>query len=278
MNPILVAIDFSECSINALEHALSISEKSNSDVHMVWVRRPESAKEIGIDEQADIEDVVKGKFNELIKRFEKYECNIQFELLNGKIHKEVVRYAEEIDAFLILTGAHGASGFEELWLGSNANKIISSTVLPVITIREKVDISQNLEIIVLPIDSTPETRQKILFSSILAGYFNAEIHILGLYSNKTRKLAERVDKYVKQIAEYLEEDQIRCKVIHKDVDHITRDTIEYAKSVNANLIAIMTEQERSAGNLLLGPYAAQMVNHSPIPVLSIRPKPVLTEE
>mgnify|MGYP000974535028 CR=1 FL=1 len=59
-----------------------------------------------------------------------------------------------------------------------------------------------------------------------------------------------------------------------EADNITNATIKYAQKVNASLIAIMTEQETTASNILLGPYAQQMVNHSPIPVLSIQPKEI----
>ena len=47
------------------------------------------------------------------------------------------------------------------------------------------------------------------------------------------------------------------------------------EQADANLISVMTEQEKTARNILLGPYAQQMVNHSPIPVLCIHPKEML---
>ena len=75
--------------------------------------------------------------------------------------------------------------------------------------------------------------------------------------------------------EYLEEEGIPY---HRDaifVDNLTTSTIDYAKKVRANLISIMTEQETSPYNLLVGPYAQQMVNNSPFPVLSINPKETL---
>ena len=54
-----------------------------------------------------------------------------------------------------------------------------------------------------------------------------------------------------------------------DAENITNSIINYAKEINADTIAIMTEQEMTTANLFLGAYAQQMVNHSPIPVLSI---------
>jgi hypothetical protein len=47
-------------------------------------------------------------------------------------------------------------------------------------------------------------------------------------------------------------------------------TIDYALSKSADLISIMTEQETPA-NILLGPHAQQLVNQSPVPILSIHP-------
>lgn len=79
----------------------------------------------------------------------------------------------------------------------------------------------------------------------------------------------RVRGYVAQAEDYFKESGIKYKVSYMDADNITEKTLEYAKKVDANLISIMTEQETTASNLWLGPYAAQMVNHSPVPVLSI---------
>jgi nucleotide-binding universal stress UspA family protein len=57
-----------------------------------------------------------------------------------------------------------------------------------------------------------------------------------------------------------------------EAKNLTVTTIEYAARVNANLIIIMTEQEKKVANFLIGNFAHQMMNTSPIPVLSVRPK------
>ena len=62
-----------------------------------------------------------------------------------------------------------------------------------------------------------------------------------------------------------------------DVKNVTQSTIDYAHSVNADMIAIMTEQESNLTSLILGNYAQQMINQSDIPVLSVRPKQVMTD-
>ena len=156
-------------------------------------------------------------------------------------------------ASLIVIGSHGSSGFDEFWMGSNANRLISSTYIPVISLRADVPVERDLERIVFPVDSTPETRQKIIFTSIIASYFNAEVHVLALYTDGSKSTKTRVDKYAQQMVEFLDEENIVNKLEKVEASNITDTILEYARKIDANLIAIMTEQERSAFNILLGP-------------------------
>ena len=176
---------------------------------------------------------------------------------------------------LIVTGTHGASGFEEFWIGSNANKIVSASTCPVITIRGGINVQRPLARIVLPIDSAEETRQKASFTGFIAKRHQAEIFVLRLYTSKLKAMRHNVDLYCAQVTRHFEEENIKFQIAHKDCVNISDATIEYAKEIDANLIAVMTEQETTTSNIFLGPYAHQIVNHSPIPVLSIHSKDTL---
>jgi len=273
---ILVGIDFSACSVNALEHAITIAQKASCGITMVWVNHLDYSKEIFSVEPENLLDEVKRKFDALIK---KYKSKLGREELNyvirkGKVYKEICAAADEIDAFLIVIGTHGSSGFEEFWIGSNANRVVSSSSKPIITIREGVKASRSLKKIVMPFDSTKVTRQKLPMTALLAKLFNSEIHVLGVYATSFDDLRYRIQTYVDQAKDYLTENKILYKVEFIEADNITEATIEYAKKIDANLISIMTEQETKTSNLWLGPYASQMVNHSPIPVLSIHPEKI----
>lgn len=274
MNKILLGIDFSDCSINAFEHALTIADKSMSEVRLVWVRRPESIKECFEEEPENIIEAVNLKFAELIEKYKSGvgKLNIDFVIREGKVYREIVGAAAEWGASLIIIGTHGKSGFEEFWMGSNAFKVVSATKIPVITIRGGVDIDRELKRIVLPIDSSVETRHKVPFTTRMAELFNAEIHVLAVYTSTVAEIVLKVDRYSAQALQYLEEEQ--SKVIFKviETDNLSQAIIDYAIEVDANLIAIMREQEKATKNLWMGPYAAQIVNHSPIPVLSLHSK------
>lgn len=274
---IVTGIDFSDCSINALDHAIDIANRARADVMMVWVNRPETGKEIYKIDQGQI-------VSEATKRFEALKQSrqpmleggkISYQIRKGKVYKEIVQAADEVDAFLVVVGTHGASGFEEFWIGSNANRIVSAVERPIITIRGGLDIKKPIFRIVMPIDSTVESRQKVPFTTLLAKYYNAEIHVLALFSSPLDELRSIVREYVRQVKLYLSENQVNHTIVELEADNLTDVTIDYAIKVDANLISIMDEQETTTANIWLGPYAQQMVNHSPIPVLCIHAKDLI---
>jgi len=277
MNKIIVAIDFSECSINAFLHALTIAEHTDGELVLLWVEKSTNEKEKYVDKAKDPSKDVQAAFEDLISRYQSAHPTIKmsWRIRKGKIYKEVTDEAKAQNAMLIVTGTHGASGFEEFWIGSNANKIVSSSTCPVITIRGGINIRRPLTKIVIPIDSAEETRQKASFVGFIAKRHHAEIYVLKLYTSNLKTIRHNVDLYCAQVTRHFEEEGIKFQVEQMTCDSISDATIEYAKKIDANLIAIMTEQETTTANILLGPYAHQIVNHSPIPVLSIHPRDTL---
>ena len=128
--------------------------------------------------------------------------------------------------------------------------------------------------IVLPIDSTLDTREKVPFTINMAKALGADIHILALYTTSLKAVQRKVDNHARQVQKAITDAGINHYLEGVHAENITNASIDYAIKVNADLIAIMTEQETNASNILLGPYAQQMVNHSPVPVLSIQPKEI----
>jgi len=277
MKKILVAIDFLDCSINALAHAASIANKASADVELIWVNKPDNSKEIfQMDADSMISEVEK-RFKKLIEEYSPKmgSGKMSYKIREGKIYHEIVQEAEDIKADMIIVGTHGASGFEEFWIGSNANRIVTASRKPIITIRGGIDILRPLTKIVLPLDSTVETRQKLPFTAELAKFCGAEVNVLSVYTTKISQVRYRVDTYTDQVIEYLEEEGVKYTRDVIEADNLTKSTIGYAERVGANLISIMTEQERTTANLWLGAFSQQMVNHSPFPVLSIHPKELI---
>ena len=277
MKQIIVAIDFSKTSLNALAYGIHLANKAKADVQMVWVDNTTSEEVVfeGFAHEERNEKVV--LLRELQTKYAKElkGGKLDFKTRKGKVYIEIAQQAKSINADLIITGTHGVSGFEEFWIGSNAYRIVTNAPCPVITLRYDAKV-EDMKKIVIPIDSSQETRQKIPIASQVAQLFNAEVHVLSLYSTPLKSVQKRVDNYARQVMEFFDEKDISYVPVIKESDNITRTTIDYAESVGADLIAIMTEQETTTANIFLGPYAQQMINHSTIPVLSMRAKELVS--
>ncbi len=276
MKKIIVGTDFSKTSAVALQYAVNIAQKVDASITLVHVLKEKDLESKQPEEKERAGKEIEGAFADLIeKHAEGFQGEIETKIREGRVYQEITNQARYSDAWLIITGAHGLSGFEEIWLGSHAYKIVSHAGCPVLTVRKSFDPEKGISKIVLPIDSTYETTQKLPFAEEMAGLFKAEVHIVSLYSSLTHHTREKVDSNTREAVKHLKNKDIKYITKEMVTENITSSTIEYATEINADLICIMTEQEFAPPNIFLGPYAQQMVNRSPIPVLSIRTKQLI---
>jgi Universal stress protein UspA and related nucleotide-binding proteins len=268
MKTIIVPLDFSSESLDGLNMSLMLAKRTGANIQMVHV--------IGKNIDANIEllekenQLAKRKFEEILKKCKEggnINCALNYTIKEGKIFSEITNLADKFEDSMIVLSTHGESGFEELFIGGNAYKITSHSKKPVITVR-KSKISSNIDKIVLPLDITLQTREKVPYTVKLAKLFNSEIHLITVRGSHLKSIEKKLYKYTEQVCSYFWDHDIPYKVEHLQGGNLTDLILDYSVSVNADLISIMTEQERSFSNLLLGTYAHQMINKARIPVLS----------
>lgn len=277
MKQIVVGIDFSKNSIHALEYAMLFAEYTEASLTLVWVNNATTSEYIFDSLNGELKQEKKDSFEKLLKEYQPRlkKGRIDFKLRKGKVHLEMNAVAKSVNADLLIAGTHGITGFEEYWIGSNAYRIVTHATCPVITLRYDFNFEDGIKRIILPIDSSQETRQKLPVTINLAKLFGAEVLILAMYTTTLKSLHKRVDNFAEQSMETLEKEDIPHQVEKVKTDNMVQATMDFAGQRNADLIAIMTEQENTTANVFLGPYAQQLINHSPIPILSIRSKKLL---
>jgi nucleotide-binding universal stress UspA family protein len=271
MYRIIVPIDFSEESLYGLELAILFANKTACKIEMVYVQKK------SLDYNPGPKDgEIKYAEKEFFKIQEKYKKNIDtkselvYIIKSGRIYREIVNQANSFKDSFIVASTHGASGFEKFFIGSNAFKIISSTIKPVITIRGNT-LPKEINKIILPLDISVDTRQKVPFTAELAKLFNAEVHVITITSLQTDDISKKLSAYSKQVCEYLDNQGIKNKSDALIGSKLTDIVLDYSDKVKADLISIMTEQV-SDSNFILGTAAQEMLNKSNVPILSINPK------
>lgn len=275
MKSILVPIDFSKDSMNALEHAIAMANKVKSSVRVIHVRKDKNYDEPFIikGKEKEYGSTVDDFCKELIEQnMSKYKGGGTFDYLIkvGKIYKVISDQAIKDKAFLIIMGTHGVSGFEEFWLGSNSYRVVCKAPCPVLTVRNGFK-KKSINKIVLPLDASRETRKKVPFVADLASALEAEVHVVSVRTTQRADIIKRLNNYVKQIGDYFEKRNIQVVRDNLYGSDISDLTASYGVHIGAELVAIMSNQRGTPLNMHISTAAQQMVNHSPIPVLSIHP-------
>jgi nucleotide-binding universal stress UspA family protein len=268
MKTLIVPLDFSGESLTGLNMAMMLAIKTKADIQMVHVisKTADTNKEVLEKENLRAQR----KFEEIVQKCKEQgniHCDLNYHIKEGKTFIEITDLADKFEDSVIVLSTHGESGFEELFIGGNAYKITSHSKNPVITVR-KSKISSNIDRIVLPLDMTYKTREKVPYTAKLAKIFNSEIHVVTVRESRIKSIEKKLHLYSEQVADYLNTHGVPYVVEHIFGSNLTDITLDYARSVNADLISIMTQQEKSLTNLLLGNHAHQMINKSTIPVLS----------
>jgi len=269
----IVPIDFSEDSLKGIDLAVLFSQKTYCNIQMVYVQK--NSAEYFPSRIREEYSSAKDKFEKIIKNYSERLGNnskLRYIIKKGpKVYEEVVNQAESYKDSIIAASTHGASGFEEFFIGSNAFKIISATTRPVLAIRKGL-VPLNISRIVLPIDAMVETRQKVPLTSDIAELFGAEVHILEVSTTKNTKILKRLSAYSKQVSGYMKGRGLIVKNECIIGNNIADITVDYAHNIDAGMISIITEQGTSITNLILGNQAQQVLNKSNIPVLNITPR------
>ena len=271
MKNIIIPIDFSEDSLKGIELARLFSRKQYTNIQLVYVQKKSS--DYNSPGYFDEENKwAEKKFKEILASYEprlENDSKLRYIIKSGKIYKEIVSQVESYKEAMVIASTHGASGFEEFFMGSNAFKIISATERPVLTTRTG-KIPDDFSNIVMPLDITFDTRQKVPITADLAELFGAEVHIITVSSSRGKRITGRLEAYSNQAAGYFRARKVPFRQKSLYGENVVDLTVVYADSVNADMITIMKEQSRSL--TIMGNMTHQLLNHATIPVLTLSNK------
>ena len=277
MTKILVPIDFSDNSLNALEYGIQIANKLNANLRILHVKTKKvyykysdkSTEDILNDNVADwLVDIIK-------KRKDKYNVPggvFDYKVREGNVIMEVSNQAKYDDAALIVMGTHGASGFEDKWIGSNAYRMVHSCTVPVLTIQPNKKWN-GIDKVVLPVGINGSSRQKIPATVAMAKLFNAKIYVVGLKDSGYNLLLPRINAIVKQTVRYIQK-KTDLKVESTVLSGRSKAEMlmNYTKEIDGDIIATNVWHSSNPFENLIKPFANQLINESACPVLAVPTK------
>jgi nucleotide-binding universal stress UspA family protein len=271
---VIVGIDFSDGSINAMQNAISVALKYKAKLTLLFVLIPDARTLVGADEanRSNIVSIAEKRLKKLVTECKRSlpQSVVEYKIRMGKVSKEMNAEAKEQGNALIVVGTHGCSGFEEVFIGSSAFRIISASKSLILSVRCGVNIQRDLTNILVVIDDSRETMQKLKYAASIAKVFQAKVHIMGMYPTRYPDIRKTIDANVKLAENFLLSKNVRLDSVlikkNKKVDTV----LEYAEKKNVNLIIVMKEVELAGENVfIMAPFSEKIVNRSPIPILTV---------
>lgn len=274
-NNILVPTDFSEVASNALGHAVKVAQTYKNEITLVnIIDEGFFGGLFGSGNQAElVREAVENRLNKLAEEIEStHGIKVHKRIDSGRIYKVISKIANDENFDSIIMGSHGANGLEQV-IGSNASRTIQYAEVPVVVVKNN-NVGEGYKTIVMPIDLSIESRQKVDWGIHLAKQFNSEIHIA--YQGSSDEFTNnRINANVKAVEHQLEKSGVKfvCSEIEdKLLENFATEIISYAANVKADMILVMTDTEPNLAERIMGTYTQQIVNRSPVPVMCIHPK------
>ncbi|MDP4186698.1 MAG: universal stress protein [Bacteroidota bacterium] len=257
MKNIIVPIDFSPDSFKGLEMAILFSQKTELKIHLIYVQES-NGRGLALRKGAAVSQKFKKIEEEYSPRLGN-KSELVFITRKGKRYKKIVDYADELPESLIIATIYSDE--------KHIFKLIASSNCPVLIFSE--GYPMNFTKIVLPINYITYSRQKVPIAAEVARIFDAEVHILGI-SSHNKRIIKRVTAYSLQACKYFFRKGIAYKSFLFQTRQPENKILEYAVSVGADLIIVMTKRKRGLARMFVDKEIRKLVTQSSIPILCIK--------
>ncbi|OFX18325.1 MAG: hypothetical protein A2033_00625 [Bacteroidetes bacterium GWA2_31_9] len=275
---ILVPLDFSEQSFIALEQSYNLAKLSDSTLTLLHVVR-ENNSVFGLfsdNEKKDIIYKLKVKLDEYADVVHtKTGLKVDSLITNGKIVEKILETADSLSASFIVMGAKKPENVMKKVVGTKTLRVIQEASCPVISIEGKHH-REGCENIILPLDLTKETTQKVANTLTIAKLFNSKVHAVSVVTTKDDYLISRMKLQMTQVQTFMQKSGIECETKMLNVsgsnNEICDSILNFANEAKGDLIVIMTQQESDITQYIVGSLAKELIHRSKIPIMSIVPK------
>lgn len=272
---IFVPVDFSKASVAALQYAVYIANRTNSDIDLVHFAQRDALR----DKIENLSEY-KTKLRRLETRLRdlKNKSGAAF-----RIHDKVITTTESVSNLieeygsvhhveLACIGTYGKdSKKSEFNLGTNTEKLVKVADFPVLSCRS-VKLPIQFKNLLLPIDLTKYSGFKVERIIRFARSFESTIHLVAVSEFYEEIISSKADlaKKMEEAAELIRKNGLKCTTEMIRHDLVTNSVLMYAEEIDADLLVVVGHEESRFSQLFFGSRINKVISHSKIPVLSFR--------
>ena len=276
MKKIIVPVDFSEHSEYALKTAAKLAKKHDAEVlalHMLEM----STEALSVSDELLGQKAVffmklaEKKFNDFLDKDYLEGVKITPIIKHLKVFSEVNDVAKQHDADIIVMGSHGANGFEEMFVGSNTERVVRSSEIPVLVVKSNVA-NINFDVIALACDFSEESIESYhhtmaMFQDIVSKIYLVHVNLPNEKFSSTAQLEKMAVNFFTKADKHLRS----LKNVRYVSDYTVDDGIvNFSNKNKVDLIVMPTHGRKGLARFFKGSVGEEVVNHSPIPVLTLK--------
>jgi nucleotide-binding universal stress UspA family protein len=274
MKRILVPTDFSDCAKRAARTAIEIAKLSGGEIHFLhfmaipidWSSLERGEERLYPDISREVEDT-KAQLQELVEMAKNESVTADFSIGFNEGTTNIIDHITDQNSYLIVMGSHGASGIRELFIGSNAQKVVRLSPVPVLIVKDTMTDIHIPDIIFV---SDFETEVIKSFESLLsfAELIGSKIHLVYIntpsYFNDTWEVKEKMEPFIFMGGELIGKiDILNTYVFEEGLER-------YSQDFDKAIVAMATHGRRGVSRVFYGSVTEKVVNHIPFPVLSLK--------
>lgn len=274
---ILVPTDFSEQAENALRVAADLAKKHHSEIYLLHMLElpmqlvdgasggaksdlPEALFFMKLAHQK-FENMMNAPFLEGITVHETAEFDGAFE--------GIMDYAKKYEIDLVVMGSHGSSGLQGLFIGSNTEKVVRHSEIPVLVIKKKHE-KFAVNRFVYALDFKAENHNAFRQAIAFAKANNQTLHTLYVNTpgdfRTTQEVEDTMQRFMDEEKEPLEDYTLN---IYNDLS-IESGILHFAETIDAGLIGIGTHGRKGLSHFLNSSLSGDLVNHAQRPVITFK--------
>ena len=273
MKRILVPTDFSKNAEHALRVAAQIARGNGGEIILLHMLELPNQGSDALGSGSSIPEIMYFKN----KAIEKLETLMDADFLKGINVSEIIQFEKAFEGILgvskrnnvdfIVMGSHGASGFQEMFIGSNTEKVVRSSEVPVLVIKNEMP-EFKADKFVFASDFAPEIKKPFRKIKEFADMFNAHIHLVMINTPNSFKPTHVAEKIIRDFMSDFEMDNYSTH-IYNDAN-VEKGILNFAISVNADVIGMCTHGRTGLSHFFNGSISEDLVNHAYRPVITLK--------
>jgi nucleotide-binding universal stress UspA family protein len=273
MKKILIPTDFSKHAEYALKVAAQIAKKNNGEIILLHMLELPHQGSDALGAGRDIPEIMFFK-NAAINRLDNL---MDADFLKGINVSKIVQFEMAFDGILniskinnvdlIVMGSHGASGFKEMFIGSNAEKVVRNSEIPVLIIKKDQE-TFKVNDFVFASDFSEEIKKPFQKAVEFANKFDATLHLVYINTPNNFKSSADSEMIMKN---FISNTSMNKYQLHTYNDtNVEKGILNFAKSVNADLIGMSTHGRKGLSHFFNGSISEDLVNHATKPVVTFK--------